>query len=203
VFICIEGLDGSGKTTHAHRLVQTLKKKGFKAMYTTEPSQGEVGMFIRTDILQRKRRVPSVVEALLFAVDRFSHVEKEIKPALRKGKIVVSDRYTYSSTAYQGAAGLDTEWIEEINSFALTPDLAIFIDVPPEVVVRRIRREKSVMERLEIQRNVRDSYMRLVENGELLQIDGNRRRKEVAKDIVEAVSIALLKHSKIQQPEHA
>jgi dTMP kinase len=187
VFVCIEGLDASGKTTHAHRLVRNLRRKGFAALYTTEPSRGEIGRFIRTFILQRKRRVPSVVEALLFAVDRVDHVEKEIKPILEKGKVVVSDRYVYSTLAYQGAAGLDIEWIEEINRLALSPDLAIYIDVPPEVVVKRIRRKKSVMERLETQRRVREVYMKFVENGKLVPVDGNRRKDEVAKDILTVV----------------
>jgi len=75
-FICIEGLDASGKTTHARRLVRELKQRGFKAMYTTEPSPGEIGKFIRTYILQRKKRVPGAVEALLFAVDRVVHLEQ-------------------------------------------------------------------------------------------------------------------------------
>lgn len=187
VFICIEGLDASGKTTHAHRLVRNLRRKGFDAVYTTEPSRGEIGRFIRTYILQRKRRVPSVVEALLFAVDRADHVEKEIKPALENGKIVVSDRYVYSSLAYQGAAGLDLKWIEEINRLALPPDLAIYIDVPPEAVVKRIRRKKSVMERLETQRKVRKVYMKFVKNGKLVSVDGNRRKDEVAKDILKVI----------------
>jgi len=187
VFICIEGLDASGKTTHAHRLVRNLRRKGFDALYTTEPSRGEIGRFIRTFILQRKRRVPSVVEALLFAVDRVDHVEKEIKPMLENRKIVVSDRYVYSTLAYQGAAGLDIKWIEEINRLALSPDLAIYIDVPPEVVVKRIRRKKSVMERLETQRRVREVYMKFVENGKLVPVDGNRRKDEVAKDILTVV----------------
>lgn len=187
VFICIEGLDASGKTTHAHRLVRNLRRKGFDAVYTTEPSRGEIGRFIRTYILQRKRRVPSVVEALLFAVDRVDHVEKEIKPALENGKIVVSDRYVYSSLAYQGAAGLDLKWIEEINRLALPPDLAIYIDVPPEAVVKRIRRKKSVMERLETQRKVRKVYMKFVKNGKLVSVDGNRRKDEVAKDILKVI----------------
>ena len=86
VFICIEGLDASGKTTHAQRLVRNLRRRGFDALYTTEPSPSEIGRFIRKYILQRKRRVPSVVEALLFAVDRVDHVEKRIKPALEEGK---------------------------------------------------------------------------------------------------------------------
>lgn len=182
-FICIEGLDASGKTTHAHRLVRNLRRKGFDSIYTTEPSRGEIGRFTRTYVLQRQRRVPPVVEALLFAVDRVDHVEKGIKPALTEGKIVVSDRYVYSSLAYQGAAGLDLKWIEEINRLALTPDLAIFIDVPPEVVVRRMRRKRSVMEKLKTQRRVREVYMKFVENGKLVPVDGNRRKEEVARDI--------------------
>jgi len=187
LFICIEGLDASGKTTHARRLVWNLQKRGFEAIYTTEPSAGEIGKFIRKYVLQRRKRVPSVVEALLFAVDRVDHVEKEIKPALQEGKIVVSDRYVYSSLAYQGAAGLDIKWIEEINELALPSDLAIYIDVPAEVVVRRLRGRRSVMERLKIQRKVREVYMRLVKNGSLIPVDGNRPRDEVSKDVLTIV----------------
>jgi dTMP kinase len=199
VFICIEGLDASGKTTHAHQLVRNLQRKEFDAVYTTEPSRGEIGRFIRTYILQRKKRVPSVVETLLFAVDRVDHVEKEIKPALENGKIVISDRYVYSSLAYQGAAGLDLKWIEEINRLALPPDLAIYIDVPPEVVVKRIRRKKSVMERLETQRRVREVYMKFVKNGKLVPVDGNRIKDEVAKDILTVV-LDFLKNNSDFQP---
>jgi dTMP kinase len=187
VFICIEGLDGSGKTTHAHRLVRNLQEKGFDAIYTTEPSRGEFGTFIRTSVLQGEKRVPRVMEALLFAVDRVDHLEREVEPALKKGKVVVSDRYVYSSLAYQGAAGLDLRWIEEINRSALSPDLAIYIDVPPEVVVKRIRRDKSIMETLETQRKVREAYMKFVENGQLLPLDGHRKKSEVAQDILQMV----------------
>jgi len=184
IFICIEGLDGSGKTTHAYRLVRNLQKQGFDAVYTTEPSRGELGKFIRTSILQGKKRVPRVVEALLFAVDRVEHLEKMVKPALKEGKIVISDRCVYSSLAYQGAAGLDLEWIEEINRMALPPDLALYIDVPPEVVVKRIRRKKSVMERLETQRKVKDVYMKYVKNGKLVPVDGDKRKGEVTRNIL-------------------
>jgi dTMP kinase len=190
-FICIEGLDASGKTTHARRLVRDLRRKGFDAIYTTEPSSGKIGEFIRAYVLQRKKRVPSIVEALLFAADRIDHVEKEIDPALQKGKIVVCDRYLYSSLAYQGAAGLDLNWIREINKNALKPDLAIYIDVPPEVVVKRSKRKKSVMERLQIQQKVQEIYMKLVEEKLLVRVDGNRPKDEVSKDIL-AVALDFL-----------
>ncbi|MCW4034541.1 MAG: dTMP kinase [Candidatus Bathyarchaeota archaeon] len=187
IFICIEGLDGSGKTTHAHRLVNNLQRKGYQAVYTTEPSRWELGSFIRGTILEGKKRVPRVVEALLFAVDRVEHFEKDVKPALQKGKIVVSDRCVYSSLAYQGSAGLDLEWIEQINRFAVAPDFAIYIDVQPEVVVKRIRRKKSVMERLETQRKVQKVYMKYVNNKELVPINGNGTKSEVQQRILDAI----------------
>jgi dTMP kinase len=194
LFICIEGLDGSGKTTHAYRLVQNLQKRGFNAVYTTEPSKGEIGKFIRASVLQGKKRVPRVVEALLFAVDRVEHLEKDVKPALKEGKIVVSDRCVYSSLAYQGAAGLDLEWIKEINRFALPPDLAIYIDVPPEVVVKRIRRKKSVMERLETQKRVKKVYMKFVDNGKLTPIHGDRKKSQVEQNILNVILDFLENH---------
>jgi len=195
IFICIEGLDASGKTTHTHRLVRSLLERGYMALYTTEPSSGQIGTFVRTYILQRRKRVSTVVEALLFAVDRVDHVEETIKPAVKDGKIVVSDRYLYSSLAYQGAAGLNLNWIEEINKFALSPDLAIYIDVPPEIVVKRLKRKKSVMENLQTQRRVREVYMRLVKDGRLMLINGNRTKHEVATEVLSTVLDFLKKRS--------
>mgnify|MGYP002477087009 FL=1 len=132
-------------------------------------------------------RVSSVVEALLFAADRFEHVEKEVIPALSEGKLVVSDRYVYSSLAYQGAAGLDLKWIEKINEHAVRPGLAIFIDVEPEIVVQRLKPRRSVMENLETQRRVREVYMKFVEKGELVKINGNKSEREVADEIMQVV----------------
>lgn len=187
IFICIEGLDGSGKTTHSHRLVRNLQSKGFDAIYTTEPSRGKLGKFIREIILERKNRVPRVIEAILFAVDRVEHLEMDVKPALDKGKIVVSDRCVYSSLAYQGAAGLDLDWIKKINRLAFSSDLAFYISVPPEVVIKRIHRKKSVMERLDTQRKVERTYLKFVNDGDLIVINGDRRKNEVERDILSNV----------------
>jgi len=191
-FICIEGLDASGKTTQARRLVRNLRRRGFEAVYTTEPSSGEIGRFIRSRILQRRKRVPSVVEALLFAVDRIDHVERRIKLALQEGKVVVCDRYVFSSIAYQGATGLNMKWIEEINRAVIPPDLAIYLDVPAEVVVKRMKRKRSVMERLQVQRRVQEVYMKLVQSGRLTPINANRPADEVSKNILE-VTLNFLK----------
>ncbi len=179
VFICVEGLDGSGKTTQAKILAERLNKN-YRTVYTAEPSHGKTGTFIRECCLYDKRRLPIVVEALLFAADRIEHVEAEIKPALAEGKVVICDRYLYSSLAYQGSAGLNSDWIREINSYALKPDYAVFIDVPPERVLERLRRRKSVMETLEIQRKVREVYLKFVDQGELMLFDGDRPKDIVA-----------------------
>ena len=193
MLICIEGIDASGKTTQAKLLVKNLNERGYEAVYTSEPTKGFFGQILRQKILYGNERVPAVVEALLFALDRLEHVEKEIKPALEKEKIVVSDRYLYSSIAYQGAAGLDPAWIEEINRWAIKPDLAIYLDVPAEVVIKRLKRKRSVMETLENQRRVRNVYLRLVKEGMLLLVDGNRPIEEIEREILEIVMKRLRK----------
>ena len=193
MLICIEGIDASGKTTQAKLLVKNLNERGYEAVYTSEPTKGFFGQILRQKILYGNERVPAVVEALLFALDRLEHVEKEIKPALEKEKIVVSDRYIYSSIAYQGAAGLDPAWIEEINKWAIKPDLAIYLDVPAEVVIKRLKRKRSVMETLENQRRVRNVYLRLVKEGILLLVDGNRPIEEIEREILEIVMKRLRK----------
>jgi dTMP kinase len=187
VFICIEGLDGCGKTTQSRLLVRRLKRRGYDAVYTTEPSRGKIGRFIRKYFLHGEKRGSGIVEALLFAADRAEHVKEEVIPALDAGKVLVSDRYVYSSLAYQGATGLDLEWIAKINEHAIRPDLAVFIDVEPGMVVKRLKTKKSVMENLETQEKVRKVYERFVERGDLVEIDGSRLKKKVAENILEVV----------------
>ncbi|MCW4010871.1 MAG: dTMP kinase [Candidatus Bathyarchaeota archaeon] len=189
-FIVIEGLDGSGKTTQAKLLAAKLKKS-HGAVYTAEPSRGKIGKFIRNHILYGEERPPTSVEALLFAADRIDHVQTEVAPALERGQLVVSDRYLYSSLAYQGSAGLGLQWIEALNQHALKPDLALFIDVDPETVLGRLRRKKSVMETLETQRSVRQVYLHYVAKGDLTRIDGNKPKKAVAEQVLSAVTAFL------------
>ena len=192
-FIVIEGLDGSGKTTQA-KLIAARLSRSHNAIYTAEPSQGKIGTYIREACLYGENRLLNTVEALLFAADRIEHVEHEIKPALAKGRLVLSDRYVYSSLAYQGSAGLSTAWISEINKYALKPDFAVFIDVLPEEVLQRLRRRRSVMENLQTQKKVREIYMQNVEKGELSRINGNKSMKEVAEDLAATVLNFLENH---------
>jgi len=188
VFICVEGLDASGKTTQSKLLVRGLRRKRFEAVYTTEPSHGKIGRLIRKHVLLGENRLSVVLEALLFAADRVDHLEREVKPFLQAEKIVVSDRYVYSSFAYQGAAGLDLKWIEEVNRSAMKPDLTIYIDIPPDVVLRRLKRKKSIMETMQNQQRVREIYLKLVKAYGLRLVDGNKPRAEVAKEILSVVT---------------
>ncbi|KON32379.1 hypothetical protein AC478_00355 [miscellaneous Crenarchaeota group-1 archaeon SG8-32-3] len=194
--MCFEGLDGCGKTTQAKLLTKKLGKSN-RAVYTAEPSRGKIGTYIRESYLYGEKRLSIVLEALLFAADRIEHVENEVIPALNEGHLVISDRYIYSSLAYQGAAGLSLEWIENVNEYALKPDLALFIDVNPKTVMGRLKPEKSVMEDLETQKKVRETYFKFVEDGRLTRIDGDKSEKQVAKEVYEVVTKFLTSLTKV------
>lgn len=187
IFLVIEGLDGSGKTTQAALLAEKFRKN-YSFLLTAEPSHGKIGTFIREGCLYENKRLPTEAEALMFAADRIEHMYSEVKPALDEGKLVICDRYIYSSLAYQGNSGLSLEWIKTINARALQPDICIFIDVPPEKVIERLQRKKSVMETLETQQKVREVYMKYVEKGELVRVDGDKEKEQVADELFKTVS---------------
>ena len=188
VFIAFEGIDGSGKSTHIRLLSQELRRRGFNVLRTAEPTRTGIGRLIRRSIQESSNRMPPVVEALLFAADRVNHVKHVIEPALAEGRIVLSDRYLHSSLAYQGSGGVDLDWIRLINRFAPRSDLCIYLDIPPEVGMERMRsRRKTVFEVLSLQQRIRELYLRFVREGELLLIDGNRAVQEVQRDVREAV----------------
>ena len=186
---------GKKRRLHRHRRLRRKRKnhtsnilakklsKTYKVFCTAEPSQGKIGTFIRESCLYEQKRLPTEAEALLFAADRIEHMQNEIAPALDEGKMVICDRYIYSSLAYQGSAGLSLDWIKTINARALEPDFAIYIDVSPEHVLERLQRKKSVMETLETQRKVRQIYLKYVEKGELILIDGDKPKETVAEDL--------------------
>jgi len=168
LFITLEGIDGTGTTTQARRLVKRLRRMKLPALLTWEPSRGPIGRLIdrlisedegkRTD----RRRFHEAV-ALLFAADRLDHLATEILPALKEGRVVVSDRYVMSSWAYQSVV-VDEGWVREINLRAPAADLTLLLDAPPELCLKRVtsrNAKRQIFEREKYLRSVRSIYRRL------------------------------------------
>lgn len=184
VFIVFEGIDGSGKSTHIKLLAEELRGRGLSVLETSEPSKDRIGTFIREYAERNGDRFTLETETLLFAADRYEHVRQVIAPALKRGMVVISDRYFYSSIAYQGATGIDLDWIREMNRFAPRPDLGILLDILPESSLERVNdRAKTVFEVSDYLRKVRDIYLGMVERGELVRVEADRSRSEVGDDI--------------------
>jgi dTMP kinase len=140
LFIVFEGIDGSGKTTQAKMLADRLAARGVRVLFTAEPSDGSVGVYIKS---LRMRAQPEE-EARLFTEDRRDHLQRTIIPALEQGKTVICDRYVYSSAAYQGARGIDPRSILAENSeFALKADITFLLEVGVELAMERISSGRS------------------------------------------------------------
>lgn len=139
LLIVFEGIDGTGKTTQIKLLAEKLFKKGYDVVATREPTDGQYGKKIRELYANRQACSPEE-ELRLFLEDRREHVRELIAPALAAGKIVLTDRYYFSTAAYQGAAGHDSaEIIRENEKFAPEPDLVLYLDVPVAVGIDRIK----------------------------------------------------------------
>ena len=149
-FVAVEGLDGAGTSTQTELLAAWLRSKGIDIFVTKEPSIGPIGDLIRR-VLSGDVAMDKQALALAFAADRLDHIESTdgIRTHLNAGTWVISDRYVLSSLAYQGSDGLPVEWLTEINRFALTPDLTIFIDTSPETCMLRIEKRGTARERFE------------------------------------------------------
>jgi len=191
VFIVFEGIDGSGKSTHIKKLANELRNIGYYVIETAEPSKDEIGSFIRRYAKRNDGRLPVEVEALLFAADRRMHLKNVIEPALRNGHIVISDRYLHSTLAYQGALGLELDWIRELNRFAMKPDLTILLDILPEFSLQRMKRKKTVFEETDYLSKVRGIYLEFVKQGEMVKIDADRSKKVIYEEILALVKTFL------------
>jgi dTMP kinase len=136
--IAFEGIDGGGKSTQMRLLAQWLEAQGRRPLMLKEPTTGPIGMRIRE--LAKTGRLDAQTEFELFKQDRRQNVEENILPGLREGRVVLLDRYYISTMAYQGALGMDPEFIREANeAFAPRPDLVVLVDLPVEVALARIR----------------------------------------------------------------
>ena len=183
--IVIEGIDGSGKSTQARYLLETLKAQGFDAVSFREPSDSTWGRKIKKKALHSDSLTPQE-ELELFVKDRRENVERNLKPALKAKKIVVLDRYYYSTISYQGAKGIDPEQIRLQNEiFAPRPDIVFILDVDPSTGLKRIEGRKQRMKLFE-----QEEYLKMVrkifqsfQGSTIFHIDAGRDEEKVREKI--------------------
>lgn len=142
MLIAFEGIDGTGKSTQIRLLADYLQGRGCRVVQTREPTDGPYGQRIRELFVNRARCTPEE-ELTLFIEDRRQHVAEVIGPALAEGSIVLTDRYYFSTAAYQGAAGMEPEAVFARNNFAPRPDLVILLTMPIAESLRRIRESRG------------------------------------------------------------
>ena len=196
LFVTLEGIDRSGKTTQARLLCEAL---GERAVAVREPGGTAVGERVRELLKDRSIFVYSRAEALLFAAARAELVFEVIKPALDEGKIVVSDRFLDSSLAYQGGArGLGVGEVSRVNEFAIAgvrPDLTILLDLTPAAAAARagVEVDRFEQEGTTLQERVRATYDALADHDpdRWIRVDADRKPKAVHRDVLAVVEGAL------------
>nr|HEX4317213.1 dTMP kinase [Kofleriaceae bacterium] len=197
--VVVEGLDGSGISTQARRLVDYLTEHDHPAVLTAEPSSGPVGQVLRR-LLQSPTNLPYAdpmrTLSLLFAADRLDHFHRIVEPAMAAGTTVVSERWYHSSLAYQRSS-IDRDWILAVHRHTRAPDVTIYLDVPPELGLARrtaAGRRREFFHDAETQRAAADGYRATIAelraDGERVDVvDGQQPIEQVAATILLALGL--------------
>src|SRR5437899_713753 len=191
MFVSFEGADGSGKSTQAELLRETLAAEGRTVVLTREPGGTELGERARELVLNGPQ-MGAWAEAALYAASRAEHVEEVIRPALERGAIVVCDRYFDSSLAYQGVArGLGVDAVLQLNlavTGGLLPDVTFLLLLDPDVAAgRHADPDRLEREGMELQANVDVAYRELAQRfpERIVTIDATRSPEEIAREVRE------------------
>ncbi len=193
MLIAIEGIDGSGKTTVAEFLKNRLMEIGYEVILLKEPTDSPWGRKIKESY---SSRLSPEEELELFLKDREYDAKENIIPALEKGMVVIMDRYYYSTIAYQGALGFDTEELRDRNEkIAPKPDLLIVLDLPPEKALKRVKKrgEPNEFEKSEYLRKVREIFLSIPE---AVVVDADRETEEIKREVFEKVIEVLERNEK-------
>lgn len=197
-FIVLEGIDGSGKSSHSRLLTERMIREGYSVWRTSEPTDGTIGKLIRR-YLKGDESIPERAIAALFFADRMEHIQRAdgVLDMLNKGVNVVCDRYIYSSVAYN-CAKESIEWVAQLNQAArdiLVPDVVVYLDLPAEAMERRLRNREvvEIYEHAEYQRTVRERYNLAFAlwPDNMVRIDCNRHKDAVTEDVWNAVKLVL------------
>lgn len=192
LFITFEGADGCGKTTQLMLLAKYLKSKGRDVIVTREPGARGLGEKIREILLNYDGEVSSQAEAFLFLADRAQHIDVIVNPAVKNGKIVLCDRHTDSTIAYQGyGRGLDIDRIKMLNNLATgdrRPDLTFVFDIDVETSMKRVGNEKDRMESagVEFFNRVRNGYHKIseLEPERVKVLDASKSIEDIHKEVI-------------------
>jgi len=202
MFITLEGIEGSGKTTQAAILADALRSRGCRVTVTREPGGTQAGVLIRRIFLDKTIALEASTELLLVLADRAQHVSEKLRPALADGQIVISDRYYDSTVAYQGfGRGFDLKLLGELNRLAtggIRPDLTVVLDCSAEtgLVRTRVRAaginrepDRFESEQIEFHQRVRDGFRTIAreEPERVVLLDSTRAVSEVSADIIQLV----------------
>lgn len=202
VLITVEGVEGSGKTTHCQFLARWLRERGHRVRETNEPDGTPLGVAIRAIFEQDGPALTPLTEAFLFVAARQQHVAQVIRPALDAGEVVLSDRYADATLAYQGyGRGLDLQTIRELNALAtggVLPDLTLLLDLDPALGLERLGgRPRDAFEKMDLvfHQRVRQGYLELAreEKNRIALFDAERPVERVQAEIRKAVG-ELLRH---------
>ena len=188
MFIVLDGIDGSGTTTHCNLLKGFLETKGFKVHLTKEPSDSEIGLLVRKYL--KNKTIPPITDALLFAADRSLHYHGEIKDKLDQGYIVISDRYIESSIIYQSLQSdlISINWVKKINKFVGFPDLTIILDIEPKIALaRKTQQELEKFEDTSFLDKVRALYLKRAKEENYYIVNSNEIIEFVQEKIQEIV----------------
>lgn len=190
-FIVFEGGDGAGKSTQCRALEHRLRRRGYPVRSTREPGGTPLGVSLRR-LLKRRPDISTLSELLLFEAARSQLVEKVVRPALASGEIVICDRFTASTVAYQGyGRGLDLGLIDQLNRYAtgdISPDLTVWLDLPVEVgLARRGRSDGDIFDSAspEFHQQVRAGYSALAAQhpARWLVLDATQSSRQLARSI--------------------
>ena len=189
MLINLEGIDGCGKSTQSQLLMDEFEKNDEKTILLKEPTNGKYGRKL-WEMLSGKIKATTEEILELFVMDRKEHVDQKINPALNEGKIVLMDRYYYSTMAYQAAAGIDVKRIRKDNEFAPKPDIVLVFDLPADLAMKRVRGHSvaDVFEKEEHLEKVRKAYLNLEDDPLVRIIDATRTPEEIFDEVWKLVS---------------